>query len=146
LLIVLLLLLISNNTLSSHTFFSQVIIWGHPLHSHTHSYIHAAFYRAFKYLTYEIYRISSLEELTALNIDLHKTLFLTKGQVDEAIPKRTDCFYILHNCRYDSYKELFDNNRCITLQVYTHDCLPYAQEKIDEYIYSNTKEKIVFMP
>ena len=31
----------------------KVIVWGHPLHSHTHSYIHNAFYTAFKELGYE---------------------------------------------------------------------------------------------
>ena len=35
--------------------YSKVIIWGHPLHSHTHSYIHEAYYRAFKYLGYDVY-------------------------------------------------------------------------------------------
>ena len=34
--------------------FSQIIIWGHKLHSHTHSYIHNAFYIAFKYLKYKV--------------------------------------------------------------------------------------------
>ena len=33
----------------------KIIIWGHPLHSHTHSYIHNAFYIAFKYLGYNNY-------------------------------------------------------------------------------------------
>ena len=31
----------------------KIIIWGYPLHSHTHSYIHAAFYKAFKYMNYD---------------------------------------------------------------------------------------------
>jgi hypothetical protein len=33
----------------------KIIIWGYPLYSHTHSYIHDAFYKAFKYLNYETY-------------------------------------------------------------------------------------------
>ena len=27
---------------------NKIIIWGHPLHSHTHSYIHNGFFIAFK--------------------------------------------------------------------------------------------------
>ena len=128
----------------SHTFFSQVIIWGHPLHSHTHSYIHYGFYRAFKHMGYKVYWVDSLHQLNDIN--LQNSLFLTEGQVDTDIPKRNDCFYILHNCNYHDYKELFDNKRCIVMQVYTHDCLPYAPEKLDEYIYCNTQAKAIFMP
>jgi len=32
----------------------QIIIWGYPLHSHTQSYIHYGFYKAFKYLDYNV--------------------------------------------------------------------------------------------
>mgnify|MGYP006419383869 CR=1 FL=1 len=34
---------------------NKVIIWGHKLHSHTHSYIHDSFYKAFKFLGYNTY-------------------------------------------------------------------------------------------
>ena len=128
----------------SKKFFSKVIIWGHPLHSHTHSYIHEAFYRAFNYLGYEAHWVSSIDEIKS--IDLVGALFITEGQVDQEIPKRHDCYYILHNCNPDSYRELFKNNRCILLQVYTDDCLPYVTEKIDNYIYSISQEKMIFMP
>ena len=33
----------------------RVIIWGYPLHTHTHSYIHLGYYRAFKALGFETY-------------------------------------------------------------------------------------------
>ena len=35
----------------------RVIIWGYKLHSHTHSYIHAGYYNAFKNLGYETHWI-----------------------------------------------------------------------------------------
>ena len=35
--------------------FERVIIWGHKLHTHTHSYIHYGFYKAFKHLNYDVY-------------------------------------------------------------------------------------------
>ena len=34
---------------------NKIIIWGHPLHSHTHSYIHNGFFIAFKELGYDTY-------------------------------------------------------------------------------------------
>jgi hypothetical protein len=128
----------------AENFFSKVIIWGHPLHSHTHSYIHEAFYRAFKYLDYETYWVTTVDEIK--NIDLHNALFITEGQVDAEMPQRYDCYYILHNWNPDHYQELFTDNRCILLQVYTDDCLPYVTEHIADYIYGNSEEKMIFMP
>ena len=126
------------------SFFSKVIIWGHPLHSHTHSYIHDAFYRAFKHLGYEVYWVKNQDEING--VDISNALFVTEGQVDQDMPQRKDCYYILHNWNPDNYQDLFHDNRCILLQVYTHDCLPYVPEKLDDYIYCNVAEKMIFMP
>ena len=124
---------------AQENFFSKVIIWGHPLHSHTHSYIHGAFYRAFQHLGYEVYWVNEYDEIK--DLDLHKALFITEGQVSSGIPLRTDCYYILHNCPL-----LFPECQHIMLQVYTHDCLPYAIEKLDDFVYCNVGGKIIFMP
>jgi hypothetical protein len=134
----------SASVLSQSNFFSKIIIWGHPLHSHTHSYIHWGFYRAFKHLGYEVYWVDNQDAIK--NIDIHNALFITEGQVDQNMPKRQDCYYILHNWNPERYQELFYNNRCILLQVYTDDCLPYAPEKIDDCIYCNVVEKMIFLP
>ena len=37
----------------------RVIIWGYKLYSHTHSYIHAGYYQAFKNLGYDVYWLDS---------------------------------------------------------------------------------------
>src|SRR5579872_1560362 len=71
---------------TKHNFFSKVIIWGHPLHSHTHSYIHYGFFRTFQQLGYEVYWVQNQNEL--VDIDLHNALFITEGQVDSNIPQR----------------------------------------------------------
>lgn len=123
-------------------FFSKVIIWGHPLHSHTHSYIHMAFFKAFQHLGYEVYWVSNVDEIQ--DIDISNALFITEGQVDASIPKRKDCYYVLHNCRADEYSDLVD--RSILLQVYTHDCLAYVTEKLGECMYTNVAERMIFLP
>ena len=74
----------------------RVILWGHKLHSHTHSYIHWAFYRTFKHLGFETYWLDNKDSLAGLN--LANTLFITEGQVDQRIPVRDDCFYVLPIC------------------------------------------------
>lgn len=122
----------------------KIVIWGHKLHSHTHSYIHWAFHRAFTHLGFDTYWLDNSDNLAG--IDFSNTLFITESQVDQKIPLRDDCWYILHNCDGRKYKHLFEQNKIILLQVYTHDCLPRNVEKIDECIYIDRQDKIVYMP
>ena len=67
----------------------KIIVWGHPLHSHTHSYINYAFYRTFKSICYETHWIDSIADIGAL--DLSDSIFIVEGQVDGNIPLRNDC-------------------------------------------------------
>ncbi len=122
----------------------KVILWGHKLHSHTHSYIHWAFMRAFEHLGFETYWLDNSDDVS--NFDFSGSLFITEGQVDQNIPIRTDCFYILHNCDGSRYKELYQAGRAITLQVYTHDCLDYNLTKIDECMYCDVSSSLIHLP
>ena len=80
--------------------FKKWCVWGHPLHSHTHSYIHNGFYRAIRYMGYECDWLQNSP--TVLEI-APNTVFITEGQVDTHIPLRPDCFYLLHNCNKEKY-------------------------------------------
>ncbi len=124
----------------------KVVIWGHKLHSHTHSYIHMGFERAFKHLGFQTYWFDNNDNVS--NFDFSGSLFLTESQVDQNIPIRTDCFYILHNCDGKKYKSIFDANRAIMIQVYTHDCDTRDLEQYSEckYILFDRKGKLVYMP
>lgn len=103
----------------------KVIIWGHKLHTHTHSYIHACFYKAFKHMGHECYWLDNKDDTSSL--DFSNSLFITESQVDENIPKRKDCIYLLHNC--DSRK--YDNLKIIGLQTYTS----YRNNEKKQYVY-----------
>ena len=72
--------------------FDKVVIWGHKLHTHTHSYIHNAFYLAFRNLGYQVFWFDDNDDVS--NFDFSDSLFLTEGQVDRKIPVREDCQYI----------------------------------------------------
>lgn len=125
--------------------FDQVVIWGHKLHSHTHSYIHERFYRAFKHLGYTVYWFDHKDAVS--DFDFSRTLFITEGQVDNRIPLREDCLYILHNCQGKKYESLFEKGCCINLQVYTDDVLSAPNAvKIDTCIYYDIPGKCVYMP
>ena len=125
--------------------FEKVIIWGHKLHTHTHSYIHNAFFITFKHLGYKTYWFDDNDDVS--HFDFANSLFLTEGQVDKKIPLRNDCQYILHNCYSSKYKPFFEKGLCITLQVYTDRCLnnPLCQ-KVAPCIYYNIPGKTVYMP
>jgi hypothetical protein len=89
------------------------VIWGHKLHSHTHSYIHEGFARAFAFLGYDVHWVDDDDDVSG--IDFSGALFLTEGQVDGRIPIRRDCKYVLHNCDGERYASVRD--RCLTIQV-----------------------------
>jgi len=124
--------------------FKKVIIWGHKLHSHTHSYIHWAFYRTFKHLGYDTYWFDNSDDVRGF--DFSGSLFITEGQVDQKMPVRDDCRYILHNCDGARYKSLKDKDLCICLQVYTHDCLPRKVEEVDDFIFVDRGDRCIYMP
>jgi hypothetical protein len=111
-----------------HKRFKKVVIWGHPLNSHTHSYIHAGFYKAFQYLGYETIWMSGNEDISGMNFD--NCLFLTEGQVDSNIPLVRNSHYILHNTHSKKYIEA--GGKILTIQVYTKD-VPSRGESINPY-------------
>ena len=110
--------------------FERVIIWGHKLHTHTHSYIHYGFYKAFKHLNYDVYWFdnnTANDDFKNFNFD--NCLFITEGQVDSCIPINNNSIYILHNCNIDKYKDI---ERKFNLQVITKSDLDrYKFDKID---------------
>ena len=74
----------------------KIIIWGYPIHSHTHSYIHDAFYKAFKYLGYETYWFHDGEYPDNFNWD--DSIFWTEGFADKNIPLNKTSTYFVHVC------------------------------------------------
>ena len=124
--------------------FEKVIIWGHKLHSHTHSYIHNAFYRAFIHLGYPTYWFDDSDDVS--NFDFSHCLFLTEGQVDGKIPIRKNCQYLLHNADSDKYLQL-SSEQCLRIQVYTKDVLSKPTcTRIAPCIYFDRYTKTLYMP
>lgn len=122
----------------------RVIIWGHKLHSHTHSYVHHAFFKAFKHMDYETHWLDNNDDIS--DFDFSHSLFLTEGQVDSGMPRRDDCVYVLHNCDDDSYADLYQSGNVLKLQVYTHACLENNVEKLAPYTYIDRSTPCLYMP
>lgn len=74
----------------------KVIIWGYPLYSHTHSYVHNAFYKAFNYLGYETYWFHDGDYPSDFNWD--DCVFWTEGFADKNIPLSKKSTYFVHVC------------------------------------------------
>lgn len=75
--------------------YSKIVIWGHPLYSHTHSYVHEAYYRAFKSLGYDVYWFHDDEY--PKDFDYKNCLFIGEGFADKNIPiNDTSCYLIMY--------------------------------------------------
>ena len=137
----------------------QIVIWGHILHDHTHSYIHSAFYKAFSHLGYKTFW---LDNDSKLNMDFNQTLFLTHGIECNRIPLNTTSFYIFHNTHLkalennthqkiphdyfkSNVKEGIPENNILIIQVFTKECLgrDYQFNQIPYYYY---KDNCIYFP
>lgn len=124
----------------------RVIIWGHPLYSHTSSYVHGSFNKAFKFMGYETHWLKNGDDFSWVNFP--DTLFLTEGQVDGQMPRSKDCRYVLHNCDLSKYGDIPKKN-ILSIQVPRdwcpeHNSEQYDSEKLDEGIFFG--HGILFQP
>lgn len=119
----------------------KVIIWGHFLHSHTHSYIHNGFYEAFKYMGYNTYWFDDNSNIEGF--DFSNSLFISEHQVDFNIPKREDCLYFIHFLERDRYIGVPDNN-LINLKCAFRDTLRDKRQNSNIVIYPLNENNIEF--
>jgi len=90
--------------------YSKVIIWGYPLYSHTHSYVHSSYYKAFKYLGYDVYWFH--DEDYPKDFDYTNALFIGEGFADKHIPINDSSAYFIMYCpspkKYENVKQYID--------------------------------------
>ncbi len=123
----------------------RFISWGHKLHSHTHSYIHYGYERAFARLGFETLWFDDNDDVSNVNFD--NCIFFTEGQVDKNIPLNDSSMYITHNCddeKYQNFKKI--NIQVFNKSLITGDSTPVPRghhtfttsdplTKINEYTY-----------
>jgi hypothetical protein len=117
---------------------NKIIIWGHKLHSHTHSYIHYGFYKAFKYLNYNVHWFDDNDNVN--NFNFSNSLFITEHQVNNNIPLRDDCLYLSHYNQNNKYVSIpkenviflhvspRDFNECNKSKNYNYELLNYGRK------------------
>lgn len=77
--------------------FSKIIVWGFPLHTHTHSYIHYGWVKAFTAIGYETHWFS--DDNFPIDFDYNDCLFITEGYADNNIPIMETSTYFVHIAR-----------------------------------------------
>lgn len=78
------------------TTFKKVIVWGYPLDTHTHSYIHYGWVKAFKSLGYDTYWFNDEYYEPSSSFDYTNCLFITEGYADRHIPLHSSNIYLVH--------------------------------------------------
>jgi hypothetical protein len=112
--------------------YSKVIIWGHPLYSHTHSYVHESYYKTFKHLGYETYWFHDNE--FPKDFDFNNCLFIGEGFADKNIPlNATSCYLIMYCPSPIKYQNV---GRYIDIRMTAVDFKDHIQE------YSVDKNKV----
>jgi len=104
--------------------YKKVIIWGHPLNSHTHSYIHEAYYKAFQHLGYDVYWFHDNDYPE--DFDYKYSLFIGEGFADKNIPlNRSSCYCIMYCPSPKKYQNV---GRYIDVRMAAVDFKDHIQE------------------
>ncbi|NBP58076.1 hypothetical protein EBU71_16380 [bacterium] len=116
----------------------KIIIWGHPPHTHTHSYIHHGFYKSLYYLGHDVYWVDDIENN---NIDVNDAIVISESQAIKHLPMAKSAKYLIHNYKNDF--EESGNINVFNFLVY-HKNYNWGQaeiEKIDDYSWYDKKTK-----
>ena len=93
----------------------KIVIWGHPLHSHTHSYIHGGFKKGFEHMGHEVHWFNNDDYPSSDEFDYGDCLFITEGYDDKNIPIVDSSTYFVHCC-VNPYKYLGAGARLIDIR------------------------------
>lgn len=119
---------------------SKIVIWGHPLHSHTHSYIHHGYFRAFKSLGFDTVWLNGSPCLSEFP---DNTIFFTEWQAAKHMPIKPNYKYILHHC---------DNNKMIQIGAVFENIVNIGNiiesteifDKINDLCYWDNKSRTLY--
>lgn len=122
----------------------KIVIWGYPLHTHTHSYIHYGFYKAFKSLGYDVYWFNDQE----IEFDFENCIFITEQGCIQHLPVVKTSKYFIHNISSDFKNQIrIDHDQVYNLLVY-HENYSWNDsiQQIDEFSwYDSTTKSVVIM-
>lgn len=117
----------------------KFVAWGLKLHSHTHSYIHNSYCKAFSSLGWDSHHFDGDRE-----VDVRDSLVLVSSHYEHTVPLHPSNKYITHNCQRDEFND-YDR---LTLQVYTNgiNSVGTSGKKINEYTIFDNESKTLYQP
>lgn len=117
----------------------KVIIWGHPPDTHTHSYIHLGFAKAFSHLNYDVVWYDDDEEYA--NEDLTNAIIISEKNCTRFLPIEKSSQYFIHNLSDDFCEHEGDNIH--NLLVY-HENYNWGDcQRVDDYTWYDPKTKTI---
>ncbi len=72
---------------------NKVIIWGYPLHSHTHSYIHYGYFKAFQSMGFDVHWV---DEQNYKHVDFENAIIISEHFVTSYLPRVKSSIYFIH--------------------------------------------------
>lgn len=119
----------------------KVVVWGLPIHTHTHSYIHHAFVRASHFNGFETHWVENSKESNRILSD--GTVVICCGIADDCLELKNGVRYVLHNSSRSDLRLA----KHINLQVYTTDVFNRDTEKLNnELTFWENKTRTLFQP
>jgi len=95
----------------------KVVIWGYPPDTHTHSYIHLGFAKAFSEMDYDVVWYDDSPEYS--NENLQDSIVITEHNCCKYMPFEKTSKYFIHNIEDGFYKQnKFDQENVYNLLVY----------------------------
>lgn len=73
---------------------TKVIVWGYPLHTHTQSYVHAMWHKAFAFMGYNAHWFD--DENFPKDFDYSNSIFIAEGWGDKNIPINDTSVYFVN--------------------------------------------------
>jgi hypothetical protein len=116
----------------------KIVIWGHPFGSHTHSYVNAGFYKAFKFLGYETHWFHDQSHPTQTKplweIPGEDLVVFTEGFADKQLPVVRGGTYFVHCCPNPN-KYI----NCGARLIDTRWCDIWHKDHVYDYVLDKTK-------
>jgi hypothetical protein len=123
----------------------KIVIWGYPPHTHTHSYIHLGFAKAFSYLDYDVVWYDDSEEYS--QEDLSDAIIISENNCRRHLPIVDSSKYFIHNIEDGFHSQnKIEHDNVYNLLVY-HEQYNWNDDvkNIDEYswYHPDTKTAVI---
>lgn len=119
----------------------KVVIWGYPPHTHTHSYIHLGFAKAFSFLDYDVVWYDDSDEYS--DEDLSDAIVISEVNCCKHLPIDKTSKYFIHNIADEfNLQNKIEGDNIYNLLVY-HEGYNWNDgiKKVDDFSWFDEKTK-----